>query len=237
MLSKIRNYWLLGFALCVIALALAPTSQAAQDDWNKRTLVTVNRPIEVSGKVIPPGKYIFEIVDLQAERHVVRISDQKGKVYATVIALANYRREATDKTVFQYYEAPKGAPEPMRAWFYPNHKNGVEFVYPKKRAVEIATTTSEYVVAEKTELAPEPTVKQLLEEPVVAITPRGTEVGVKEAPPLEAAAGPEPAPAIAEAAPPPAPPALPRTGSELPLIGLFGVLAAAAASAVRLYRR
>lgn len=238
MLPTIRNHWLPALALIAIVLAFSVNGQAAQDDWNKRTLVTVNRPIEVPGKVIPAGKYIFEIVSLQAERNVVRISDQNGKVYATVIGIPTERFEGKSDTVFLYHEAPRGNPEPLRAWFYPNHLKGVEFVYPKKRAVEIAASSSEYVFAEKTEPAPSATVEQLLKEPVVAVTPRGTEVEVAQAPAPKVAAQPQPAPAVAEAETAAAPPPpLPKTGSELPLIGLIGIAAAAAASAIRLYRR
>ena len=236
MLPKIRSRWFPGLVLSALVLAFAVNGRA-QDDWNKRTLVTVNRPIEVSGTVIPPGKYMFEILSLQGERNVVRISEQKtGKIFRTVIAVPTTRFEAKGETTFLYYEAPKGSPEPLRAWFYPDHTRGVEFVYPKKRAVEIAAASSEYVMAEKTPPPSEPTVQQLLEEPVVAVSPRGAEVEVAQAPAPKVAAQPEPAPATFEAAPPPPPP-LPKTGSELPLVGLIGILAAAAASTIRLYRR
>jgi hypothetical protein len=180
---------------------------------------------------------MFEILSFQGERNVVRISEQKtGKIFKTVIAIPTTRFEAKGDTTFLYYEAPQGSATPLRAWFYPNHIRGVEFVYPKKRAVEIAAVSSEYVMAEKTPPPAAPTVQQLLEEPVVAVSPRGTEVEVAQAPAPKVAAQPEPAPAVFEAAPPPPPP-IPKTGSELPLVGLIGILAAAAASTIRLYRR
>jgi len=45
-----------------------------------------------------------------------------------------------------------------------------------------------------------------------------------------------PAPAAAAPAAEPAPAALPKTGSDLPLIGLFGLLLLAASGALRLFR-
>ena len=247
MFTKLFRNVSLVLALGALAVALSPNSQAAvQDDWNKRTVITVNRSIEVPGKVIPPGKYILEIVSLQAERNVVRISDEAGKIYATVIAIPNYTLEAKENTVLTYYEAPRGAPEPLRAWFYPGNRIGVEFVYPKKRATEIAAASSQRVIAENVPpvaaAAPAPTVAELLKEPLVAIAPSGKEEPLAAVRPPEAAA-PAPAPARAAAPPPPPPPAataepaLPKTASPLPLIGLIGLISAAAASAVRLYRR
>jgi hypothetical protein len=234
MLTTTRNRWVVALAVFALVLAFTPYSQA-QDDWTKRTLVTVNRAIEVPGKVLPPGKYIFQIMDLQAERNVVRITNERGdKVYATLIAIPTERFQAKSDTVFLFHEAERGRPDPLRAWFYPDHLRGVEFVYPKTRAVQLAAETEEYVIAEKTPAPAEPTVAQLAEEPVVAVTPRGTEVAVAEAPAAKEAPQPTPAPAVIEAAPPPP---LPATGTELPLLGLIGVAAAAAASAIRLYRR
>lgn len=233
MRPKINTRWLVALTVIALVLAFTPYGQA-QDDWTKRTLVTVNRPIEVPGKVLPAGKYIFQIMDLQAERNVVRITDLDGKVYATIIAIPTERFQAKSETVFLFHEATRGNPDPLRAWFYPNHLKGVEFVYPKTRAVQLAAQSEEYVIAEKTPAPAEPTVAQLLEEPVVAITPRGAEVAVAEAPAAKEARQAEPAPAVIEAAPPPP---LPQTGSELPLLGLIGIAAAVAASTIRLYRR
>ena len=240
MIRKLLN---ISALLAIIYIASAANARAAQDDWNKRTVMTINRTIEIAGKIIPPGKYIFEIVSLQAERNVVRVTGaDDNKVYATVIAIPNFRRQATEETELTFYEARRGTPEPLRAWFYPNHTLGVEFVYPKKRAVEIAAVAKVNVPAENPPLRlptePSPTIKELLEEPLVAVTPAGQEVPVAEVrPPVT------PAPAVA-AAPPPPPPsvaaeptALPKTASPYPWIGLIGFASAAAAMATRFLRR
>lgn len=237
---KILNLTIL---FSVLFAALATNVYAAQDDWRKRTVMTVNHPIEISGKIIPPGKYIFEIVSLQAERNVVRVTSQEDdKIYATVIAIPDFRLEPKDKTSLYFYEpAVKGAPEPLRAWFYPGHTIGVEFVYPKKRAIEIAAVTKEHVIANATEAKPVETpvpAEELIKAPLVAITPEGTELPVAEVhPPV-----PEPAP-IPEIAKEPAETALtpeqvlPKTASPYPLVGLLGFAAAAGAIAARLLRR
>ena len=63
-------------------------------------------------------------------------------VYATVLAIPNYRLRATGKTVLTFRETPPGQPDVLRAWFYPGKNFGEEFVYPKERALELAKVTN-----------------------------------------------------------------------------------------------
>ena len=113
---------------------------------------------------------------------------QRGRnaVYATILAIPNYRLKATDKTVVTFRERPAGEPEALRAWFYPGRNWGEEFVYPKARAVELAKTTNTPVlfmaaeipveVEEPIKTADEPVVVQLKQAPIMAIKPTGEEV-------------------------------------------------------------
>src|ERR1700683_1151206 len=136
--------------VCFIALIgamLAPGAKA--DDWNKKTVVTFSGPVEIPGvhltgwSVLPAGTYVFKLLDSQSDRHIVQIFSQDMKtVYATILAIPNYRLKATDKTVITFSERPAGEPEALRAWFYPGKNWGDEFVYPKARAVEIAKTAN-----------------------------------------------------------------------------------------------
>jgi hypothetical protein len=67
-------------------------------------------------------------------------------VYATILAIPNYRLKATDKTVVTFRERPAGEPEALRAWFYPGRNWGEEFVYPRAKAVELAKTANTAVL-------------------------------------------------------------------------------------------
>ena len=133
-------------AVCCITLAgfaLAPAARA--DDWNKKTVLTFSGPVEIPGVhvkgwgILPAGTYVFKIVDSQSDRHIVQVFSQDEKtIYATILAIPNYRLKATDKTVITFTERPAGQPEALRAWFYPGRTSGEEFVYPKSRAMELA---------------------------------------------------------------------------------------------------
>jgi hypothetical protein len=181
--------------------------------------VTFDAPVEVPGvgaQTLPAGTYVFKLLDSPSDRHIVQIFNQaEDHVYTTILAIPNYRLKATDKTVMTFRERAEGQPEAIRAWFYPGHEWGEEFVYPRARALELAKIVNEPVLATPIEL-PAPA-ETLATAPVVAITPAGEEVAVTEVvtpPPTEVAAAETPAPAAA----------LPQTASHLPLVGLIGLM-------------
>src|SRR5271166_5578956 len=97
-------------AVSFVALAsamLAPSAKA--DDWNRKTVVTFSGPVEIPGVhltgwgVLPAGTYVFKLLDSQSDRHIVQIFDKdETKVLATILAIPNYRLQATDQTVITF---------------------------------------------------------------------------------------------------------------------------------------
>lgn len=196
------------FALAVLAFP----SGAEADAWNRKTVVTFSAPVEVPGvgaQVLPAGTYVFKILDSPSDRHIVQIfNEEESHLYTTILAIPNYRLRATGKTVMTFKERAAGEPQAIRAWFYPGRNWGEEFVYPKKRAIELARVVNQPVLATPVELAPTAPIQAFVEAPIVAVTPRGEEVAVTEvveAPPVETAS-------------------LPQTASPLPLLALMGLL-------------
>src|SRR5580700_10242245 len=141
-------------AVCGVALLGAAFTPAARaDDWNDKTVITFSGPVEIPGVhlkgwgVLPAGTYVFKLVDSQSDRHIVQIfSADEKTVYATILAIPNYRLKVTGKTVITFRERPAGEPEALRAWFYPGRAWGEEFVYPKTVAIEIAKSTNTVVL-------------------------------------------------------------------------------------------
>jgi MYXO-CTERM domain-containing protein len=220
---------------------LAPSARA--DAWDRKTEITFSGPVEIPGVhlkgwgVLPAGAYVFKILDSQSDRHIVQIFNKEQTiVYATILAIPNYRLRATDKTVVTFRERPAGQPEALRAWFYPGRNWGEEFVYPKSKAMELAKATNTPVlftpveipleVAEPIKSADEPVVVELKKAPVMAIKPTGETVELAQVvtPPPAA----ELAPSTEVAAK-----MLPDTSTALPLIGLLGLLALGGAAALR----
>jgi hypothetical protein len=227
---------------CLGLMSAVFTSTANADEWNRKTVITFSGPVEIPGVhlkgwgVLPAGTYVFKILDSQSDRHIVQIfNKEETVVYATILAIPNYRLKATDKTVMTFRERPAGQPEALRAWFYPGKNWGEEFVYPKAKAMVLAKATNTPVlftsvdlpveVAEAAKLADMPILEQLKRAPIMAVRPAGEEV--------QLAMVVTPPPAQAEAAAATSGTSLPNTASEMPLIGMFGFLALGGAALVR----
>ena len=224
---------------CLFTICLFVLPTASADDTNNKTKVTFSAPVEVPGvgaQVLPAGTYWFKLLDSPSDRHIVQIFNKdETEIYATILAIPNYRLKATDNTVVTFRERPAGEPEALRAWFYPGRNWGEEFVYPKARAIVLAKETHLPVlfteaalpleIAEPIKSADAPIVLEMSRAPIMAIKPTGEAVEL-----AEVVTAP---PAIAEVATAPVAPILPSTASTLPLIGLFGLMALLAAFATR----
>jgi len=204
----------------VLSVALAPTVRA--DEWNKKTIMTVNESIQVPNKVLPAGKYVMKLLDSPSDRHIVQIFNaDETHLETTILAIPNYRLQPTGKTVFTFWETPPGQPKALRAWFYPGDNFGQEFAYPKSAAVQIAAVAHQPVpTTEATQAA------ELPSAPVTTTAPPAEEPRqevAQAAPPTQPEVRPEPAAAPAPE-PAPAPQELPKTASPYPLVGLIGLV-------------
>jgi hypothetical protein len=219
------------FAFGTAVLCTLFLSTALAQSWNKKTAVTFSGPVEIPGisaQVLPAGTYVFKLMDSLSDRHIVQIFNKdETHLYATILAIPNYRLKATDKTVITFGERAVGDPQAIRAWFYPGDNSGQEFVYPKKQAVELAKTTNLPVLYIPDTLAPnivapvttltEPPVIALREAPLAAVAPTGQDIAIAEvvvSPPVQTAS-------------------LPKTASDLPLLAMMGLLCVGVALSLR----
>ena len=135
----------------LLAVCLAPAAHA--DEWTKLTYFTFSAPVEMPGMVLPAGSYKFELADPDSTRRVVRISDKEGgKIHGIFLSIPDQKLEPSDKPIVMFREAPAGAPEAVRAWFYPGETTGYEFVYPHDQALKIAKVTHTSVLTAKGEV-------------------------------------------------------------------------------------
>ena len=135
------------FCLALIGAAFSPSAKA--DDYDKKTTLTFSQPIEIPPvhiqgyRVLPAGTYVFKLVNSSSNRHIVQIfNKEQTRIFATILAIPNYRLQPKDKTVITFNESVQGRPQAIRAWFYPGANWGEEFVYPKAKAVELAKATN-----------------------------------------------------------------------------------------------
>lgn len=220
-------------ASCVglLGAAFAPTMRA--DEWNKKTILTVNQAIQVPNATLQPGKYVMKLLDSPSNRHIVQIFDANEQhLITTVLAIPNYRLQPTGKTSFGFWETPAGQPKALRSWFYPGDNFGQEFAYPKNQAVQIAAATNQNVPTTYAQSESDLTTAR-----VATVTPSGNEEPMPQSTVAEQPrTTPQPETQVAQNTPPPTPApqapeatpqALPHTASSYPLIGLLGLLSLA----------
>jgi LPXTG-motif cell wall-anchored protein len=211
-----------------MALMFGPATHAKADEWNKKTVMTIDRPMQVTDSYLEPGTYVFKLLNSQSDRHIVQIYNaNENHLIATIMAVPDYRTQVTGRPAFRMWETPSGYAPALRAWFYPGDNFGQEFPYPKhlrQIAVTEAQTTQPVAAPQpETTTAPAPEAQAEVEQHndhdndnvIAQNTP-------PPAPPEATQPAIEPAPSPAPAAEPPK--TLPQTASPYPLIGFIGAL-------------
>jgi hypothetical protein len=224
------------------ALALTAGAASAQSiPANRLTYVTFSAPVSIPGMTLPAGNYQFKLADSNANRHIVQIFNADGtKLFTTLLAVPATRMKPTGDSVITFKETPSDRPPAVHYWYYAGDLAGNELVYPRRQAQMIANASHEPVMAVDSDSSSADDLK------------KGT---ISKVSPDQTPATSAPTPASTPAAPPTAtmdrspertdtnasPAAdsdrtLPRTASNLPLVGLIGLLALAGAVALRAVR-
>jgi hypothetical protein len=173
--------------LCLTALCVAWTTGASADERDKKTIVTFSAPVEIPGKALPAGTYVFKLLDSTSNRNILQIFDKDEKqLLATILAIPDYRLKPSDKPVIRFEERPSGTPEAIKAFFYPGDEYGLQFVYPHDRAVQIAKRTKQNVLSMRNDMAQhitapakaasEPSVQAMQNTEVKGVNPSGEEI-------------------------------------------------------------
>jgi hypothetical protein len=215
----------------LVAIGLQPRAWA--DTWNHKTIFTFSEAIEIPGQVLPAGTYVFKLANSNSNRNIVQVFDKsETRIFGTFLAIPDYRLRASDKSIIRFEERPAGAPQAVKAWFYPGKTYGHEFVYPKTTALALAKANNTPVPSMPAELEPELTkpAMVLLHSQILAFNapvlkaeePDGKEVEL-------AYAFPDPSGATPAALPD----KLPSTASPLPLIGMIGLLSLGLSATMR----
>jgi hypothetical protein len=175
--------------LALIGVLWAPMARASE--WNEKTIETFHEPVEIPGRVLPKGTYVFRLLDSSGDRDIVQIFNAKQtKLYATILAIPDYRLRSSDKPVIRFEERKSTSPEAVKAWFYPGRLFGEEFVYPESRARVIAKRTHQNVlsmrnalaknITKPTKTAKEPQVMAMKQATVQAISPTGKKMDMNQ---------------------------------------------------------
>ena len=203
------------FVCFTMALVFLGPPPVYGDEGYLATRFSVNLPVQVPGTILQADTpYLIQLSQPLGARNVVQIYDaDQTALVAEFMAISAERQEAAEETVFTFIETDLSSPLPMKQWFYPGRRNGLEFVYPKEQALEIARHAQGPVLS-----ADAGDLHDI------------SNIVVETVDPVRIASLAE-VPATREKSTPTDPPAvdqsvreLPRTASELPLIALVGAL-------------
>ncbi len=125
-----RRIRTLQIAICAAVLCAALGTSARADNWDRKTVVNFNNAVEIPGQVLPPGTYVFKLVNLPNSRNLVQImNEDQSFTFATLQTVSTYRWHATDHTLFRLDERAGDSPEAIRTWYYPGDNRGLDFIY------------------------------------------------------------------------------------------------------------
>jgi hypothetical protein len=135
--------------LLVLAfLALLPAAHA--DPVNQETKVTFSQPVQIPGRVLPAGTYVFVLPDEIYDHFEVRIFNaDRSMLIATLFTVNAERAVPAENTVFGFAQRGSAQPEAIVTWFYPGETTGHEFLYPKQVEKELASAKQVTIFAGK----------------------------------------------------------------------------------------
>ncbi len=128
--------------LTVVSLGLLAgflASPLKADNFNRETIVKIDSPMNVSGTVLLPGSYVFELAYTQTAQDVVYIRDAHDfHLIATILGSAAYRAIPPGKSTWTFYPTAPGQVATLKTWFFSGDNNGIQFRNDSPRATTVA---------------------------------------------------------------------------------------------------
>jgi hypothetical protein len=126
---RILSAVVLSVCMAMVLGMVAPKAKASE--WNKKTVITFNEPVEIPGKVLAPGTYIFSLSQTLSDRHIVQIWSGNGEhLIAAVISDPIERSQPAPEVIVQLQKQGGHSLERIKDWFYPGDLQGEQFFYP-----------------------------------------------------------------------------------------------------------
>ena len=128
MLIRKASYTLLGAALLA---TLASSSIGATSDPARTTYFTFSKAVRLPGVALPPGTYVFQILNAWTGGDVVIVkSRDQSKVYLLRLTNGIERPRSADmRARLVLREAPAGQPPTVNSWFPDGETSGHSFIY------------------------------------------------------------------------------------------------------------
>jgi hypothetical protein len=138
----VRNVVIITFLLAFFIVL--PVVHA--DEWNQATFFTFSQPVQIPGRVLPAGTYLFELVN-SFNHEMARISNaDRTNVIAIIQARPTQQKGLSGKSAIVLAERGVSQPEAIVAWSYPGRVEGHQFLYPKQVQEQVAKEKQDTIV-------------------------------------------------------------------------------------------
>jgi hypothetical protein len=144
-------------ACMTVAMVTISVNAGAQGPANQDTFFTFSQAVELPKTTLPAGTYFFQLMDSPSNRHIVKVMSQDRKqLHATLLAIPYYSNDRpSDEPQVRFLETPAAngaaAGNAIKIWFYPGNSVGHEFIWPRDKAMQLASATGEAVLTTKTD--------------------------------------------------------------------------------------
>jgi hypothetical protein len=134
----------------IIAFCLFYVLAARADESDQATTITFDQPVQIPGRLLPAGTYVFKLAYRDTDQSVVQIFNaRQTHIYATLETIPTDRQDPTGNTEITLAEQGAGNPDVLLKWFYPGNLTGNEFLYSDHREKELAHAEQRTIVAIK----------------------------------------------------------------------------------------
>ena len=120
----------LGFAAIGLLLTGANAPRALAGAIDHETIFAFNAPLEIPGRVLPPGTYVFQRLDDDVNILQIFTKDRQHLI-ATLMMMPQELANTPSQARVTLSEAKSGNPEALVAWIYPGDSTAEEFSYPQ----------------------------------------------------------------------------------------------------------
>ena len=110
------------------------------DEWNQTTRFTFSQPVQIPGRVLPPGTYRFQVADSD-DRHLVQIFREDRTIVATLYSIPRLRDGRSADAAITLANRGAAQPQAIVAWFFAGEKQGHELLYSRQENQEPARAT------------------------------------------------------------------------------------------------
>ena len=118
--------------LAAVLLVLSLGTGAKADDWNKKTVVTFDQDVTIPDRVLPPGTYVFKLLNSSSSRFIVQVWDQDEMHLITTLMTVGDSYPNPDGHsyfVLDLSQADEGVPPAVVSWFFAGSDEGRAFIY------------------------------------------------------------------------------------------------------------